>query len=203
MPIFFTINSIPTTQKFVCYGPGPPGPYRTTLSYFNLIAFVLVPSLLMLVFGRLALRQIHRRKRLHVVPSTTSQNSSNQNTQKTERQMLRMLIIQVLVYSATGLTFSIALIISAANASQSKNVAQIAQENLINAFVGVLSNTGPCSGFYLFTRISGISTIRNSPNEFGQCRNSDVISKFLEITSEFRQYWRISVIVQIPKEIGQ
>lgn len=65
--------------------------------------------------------------------------------------MLRMLFFQVLMYSVTGLTFSVAIIITSINANQTKNIFQVAQENMVNAFVGMLSTLGPCTSFYLFT----------------------------------------------------
>jgi hypothetical protein len=67
-----------------------------------------------------------------------------------------MLIVQVLVYSITGLTFSIALIYTAIIANQPKNIFQVAQENMINAVVGMLSDVGPCLSFYLFTLSSSL-----------------------------------------------
>ena len=153
IPIFYNIYITPATQKPACYSQEP---YRTFLSYFNLIGFGLAPPLCMIVFNMFTLRHINQAKRLRVIPTTNLENTNNQNARKTDRQMLRMLLVQVLVYSLTGLTFSIAQIIIVANASQPKNVVQVAQENLINAFVGILTNTGPCLSFYLFTLSSGL-----------------------------------------------
>lgn len=67
-----------------------------------------------------------------------------------------MLLVQVLVYCITSLTYSIATIISSINANQPKNVLQVAQESLITAVLGMLTNTGPCLCFYLFTLSSGL-----------------------------------------------
>jgi hypothetical protein len=110
----------------------------------------------MLVFGLLTLRNVERSKRLVVMPATNLVNTTNQTNRKTNSNMLRMLIVQVLVYSITGLTFSIALIYTAIIANQTKNVYQVAQENMINAVVGMLTNVGPCLSFYLFTLSSGL-----------------------------------------------
>jgi len=154
--IFFNISIIPATQQPICYPSGPPGTYRIVLSYFNLIFLGLSPGCCMLVFGLLTLRNIEQSKRLVVMPATNSVNTTNQTNRKTNSQMLRMLIFQVLVYSITGLTFSVAWIYTAIIAIQPQNVFQLAQQNMINAVVGMLSNVGPCLSFYLFTLSSGL-----------------------------------------------
>jgi hypothetical protein len=110
----------------------------------------------MLVFGLLTLRNIEQSKRLVVMPASNVVNTTNQTNRKTNRQMLRMLIVQVLVYSITGLTFSVAWIYTAIVAIQPQNVFQLAQQNMINAVVGMLSNVGPCLSFYLFTLSSSL-----------------------------------------------
>jgi hypothetical protein len=156
VPIFFKIDIIPATQQPICYPAGPPGTYRIVLSYFNLIFLGLSPSFSMLIFGLLTLRNVERSKRLVVMPATHLVNTTNQTNRKTNSHMLRMLIVQVLVYCITGLTFSIALIYTAIIANQTKNVYQVAQENMINAVVGMLTNVGPCLSFYLFTLSSGL-----------------------------------------------
>ncbi|UJR14363.1 hypothetical protein I4U23_001359 [Adineta vaga] len=153
VPIFFRIDIIPATQKPICYPPGPPGTYRIILSYFNLIFLGLSPSLSMLIFGLLTRRNIERSKRLLVAPVTNVLNATNR---KTNTHMLRMLFVQVFVYCITGLTFSVALIYTAINASKTKNILEVAQENMINAVVGMMSTVGPCLSFYLFTLSSGL-----------------------------------------------
>jgi hypothetical protein len=156
VPIFFEIDIAPTTLKPVCYTTGPLGPYRTAFNYFNLFFFGLSPPLSMLAFGILTLRHIDQRKRIRVGPLSISQNTNNPNTRRKDQQILRMLFVQVFVYSVTGLTFSVSLIITTATSGQSKNLLQVAEENLVNAIVGVLSTTGPCLSFYLFTLSSDL-----------------------------------------------
>ena len=155
IPIFFKINIIPATQKPICYPPGPPGTYRIFLSYFSLLFFGLSPPFFMLTFAALTLQNINRSKRI-IQPSSHLENVHNRNVQKSNRQMLRMLLVQVLVYSVTGLGYSIPAIITAMTADQPKNVVEVAQGNLITAVVGMLSNTGPCLSFYLFTLSSAL-----------------------------------------------
>jgi hypothetical protein len=67
-----------------------------------------------------------------------------------------MVFIQFLVYSVTGLIFSVTVIITTVFSSQSTNVFNMAQEALANAIVGVVSTIGPCLSFYLFTLSSSL-----------------------------------------------
>jgi hypothetical protein len=128
----------------------------------------------MLIFGMLTLRNIERSKRSTVMTSTNLENTTNQNNnRKTNRHLLRMLLVQVMIYSVTGLTFSVALMITAINASKPKNIFQVAQENMINAVVGMLSTLGPCLSFYLFTLSSGLfrKELKNLFSRFNQIGN--------------------------------
>jgi hypothetical protein len=159
IPIFFHINIIPGTQKAICYPPGPPGTYRIVLSYFTLIFFGLSPPFCMLLFGILTLKNLNKSKRL-VQPSANIENIHNQNVQKSNRQILRMLLVQVLVYSVTGLGYSVPAILTAMTDDQPKNVFQVAQGNLITAVVGMMSNTRPRFSFYLFTLSSDLFSER-------------------------------------------
>lgn len=156
VPIFFRIDIIPTTQKPICYPPGPPGTYRIILSYFQLVYFGLAPSFCMLLFGTLTIRNIGRSKRRLVIPGINGETVNNQNNRRNNRHMLQMLFIQVLVYCVTGLTFSVAMIYTSITANRTKTIFEAAQENMINAVVGMLSNTGPCTSFYLFTLSSSL-----------------------------------------------
>ena len=151
VPIFFKVDTIPATNQTVCYPSGPPGTYRLFLSYFNLIFFGLSPSVSMCAFAILMIRNIKKSKQLRVSPLTNVNNVVNKNRQRIDRQMIQMLLIQILVYSVAGIAFSVAWIVLAMSSTQSKNIVQVAEENLINAVVGMCSNTGPCLSFYLFT----------------------------------------------------
>lgn len=156
IPIFFQIDIIPASQKPICYPPGPPGTYRIIFSFFNLFYVGLLPSLAMLLFGLLSVKNVERSKRLLVAPSTTVTVRGHDRNWKINRHMFRMLFLQVLVYCTTGLTYAISAIYTAVHANQPKNVFQVAQENMITVSVGILSNTGPCLSFYLFTLSSSL-----------------------------------------------
>ncbi len=157
VPIFFGIDIITATQKPTCYQSGPPGTYRIVLSFFNLIYFGVSPSLCMFMFGLLTLRNINQSKRIVLGPLANLNTALNQTIRKINRQMLRMLSVQVLVYCVTGLTFSIATFFLSIRPNETKTVFQVAQENLIIAVLGMLTNTGPALSFYLFTFSSGLS----------------------------------------------
>jgi len=157
VPIFFEIEIITATQKPTCYQSGPPGIYRIVLSFFNLIYFGVSPSLCMLLFGLLTLRNINQSKRMAVGSLANLNTALSQNIRRTNRQMLRMLSVQVLVYCVTGLTFSMATFVLSIHPNEMKTVFQVAQENLIITVLGMLTNTGPALSFYLFTLSSGLS----------------------------------------------
>ncbi|CAF1292371.1 unnamed protein product [Adineta steineri] len=147
--IGFNINISPMTNQPICHSGGRPGLYRKISSLFNLIVFGSVPSLCMLFFGSLTLRQIDRKNDFQIIIGTYTKKV--RKIRKSERQLTRMLLVQVLIYSTTGLMFTIAFIILAKNSNRQKTIVDTAKENLIIAIVGMLSNTGPCSSFYLFT----------------------------------------------------
>jgi len=148
IPIIFKISIIPSTNQLACHSAGPPGSYRKILSFFNLIVYGVSPSLCMLTFGMLTLHNIYRKQGFNVIFSC---NSKSSKARLPEKQLLRMLFLQVFVYSVSGMTFSIGFIFIAMNRNGEKSVLDIAQENLIIAFIGMFSNTGPCLSFYLFT----------------------------------------------------
>ena len=156
VPIFFKIDITSVTQQSICYPLGPPGTYRMVLSLFTLIYFGLSASLCMLLFGLLTVRNIERSKRIVAGLSSRVETINSQNTQRTNRQLHRMLFLQVLVYCGTGTAFSMEMIVTSINPSETKHALELAQDNLIIAVVGVLSNTGPCLSFYLFTLSSGM-----------------------------------------------
>ncbi len=65
------------------------------------------------------------------------------------------------------LKFSVALIIIAANINRQKTVLEIAEENPIIIAVRMLSNTGPCLSFYLFTMTKLVSRLFGNKNQSG------------------------------------
>jgi hypothetical protein len=154
VPIFFKIEITPATQQPACSSRGPSGAYRTVLYYFDLIVYGLSPSFFMLIFGLLTLRSVQQSKRLIVMPITNLLTRTNQTNRKTNNHMLRMLIVQVLVYCVTGLTFSAMIIYSTINPPT--NNSQVGQYNMVYAVIGMGSNAGPSLSFYLFTLSSAV-----------------------------------------------
>jgi hypothetical protein len=154
VPIFFKIDIVSATQLPTCSSRGPAGTYRTILYYFDLIVYGLSPSFFMLIFGLLTLRNVQQTKRLIAVPITNLLTRTDQINRKTNNHMLRMLIVQILVYCVTGVIFSATIIYTTINPPT--NNFQVGQYNMTYAVIGMGSNTGPCLSFYLFTLSSAV-----------------------------------------------
>lgn len=153
--VFVQIDLAPNGKPF-CNLVGALGIDRTVLSYLSLIHFGLLPSFFMFLFGILTIRNLNRAKRLAVAPAVNDNKANNSNSQKTNRNLYQMLFVQVLVYSATGVTFSAMMIYLSITGNMVKPIIQQAQEKMMTVMVGILSNTGPCTSFYLFTLSSGL-----------------------------------------------
>jgi hypothetical protein len=156
MLILYEIEISPATQKPVCPYTGPVGPYRIFFSYFNLIFYGLAPPICMLVFGLLTVRNINNSKRVAPRLSTGLQNGKSSNGRPADKQVLRMLLVQVSVYSIIALIYSVTNIIIVAVTTPADNISQVARTNLILSIVGIISSAGPSLSFYFFTLSSGL-----------------------------------------------
>lgn len=153
VPIFLQNQIVLATGQYSCNLLGPSGIDRSILSYLTLLHFGLLPSIFMLLFGIVTIRNIDRAKRLVEAPTSNNEGRINR---KINRQLYQMLFIQVLVYSVTGLAFSAAMIYESIIGNITETAFQLAQEKMINAVVGMFSNFGPCMSFYLFTLSSSL-----------------------------------------------
>jgi len=151
IPILFQIGSRTSNGPLSCYPAGISNTYRFILSILTLIYFGILPSLCMLLLGLLTIRNVQQSRR-----QVEDMITSNQNNRRLNRQMLRLLSVQVFVYSITGLAYSAFTIVFAILETQRRNVVQMAQERLSVAIIGLLSNLGPYLSFYLFTFSSAL-----------------------------------------------
>jgi hypothetical protein len=110
----------------------------------------------MLVFGLLTVRNINNSKRVAPRLSTVLQNGKSSTGRPADKQVLRMLLVQVSVYSIIALIYSVTNIIIVAVTTPADNISQVARTNLILSIVGIISSAGPSLSFYFFTLSSGL-----------------------------------------------
>ncbi|CAF1378713.1 unnamed protein product [Adineta ricciae] len=151
IPIHFRFYIEPATQKRVCHSAGPLGIYRKIFSFYNLIIFGFLPPFCMFIFGLLTLKHIRHKTGLCRITST---KLTALKAKVSDRQLCRMLFTQVFIYGITGSIFCLAFIHISMNKSSRKTILDIAYEDLTITIVGMLSNIGPCSSFYLYTLTS-------------------------------------------------
>ncbi|CAF1360826.1 unnamed protein product [Adineta ricciae] len=140
-------------------------PYtQTTYPLFhgiwNLLIFSLGPSLLMLIFGLLSIRNIQRSLQKVAVQKSQSRTQSEpmsplQNQLKskktTDRQLIQMMLIQCFYFISTTTPFSVASIYTALRINIQKDSLQTVKDNMFTILVGLVSSTSACTTFYCFT----------------------------------------------------
>lgn len=150
VPIYFQLTPVSKT----CIPMQ--GSYQTFYGIWSLIVFGLSPSILMLLFGMLTIKHTLQAKR-QVIPSNSRRMTGEvisqvQTRRKTvDKQMIRMMIIQCAVFIVTATPTSVNFIYTSIKPTVTTDVVAVAQANFVSRFVGLLSFTGPCVSFYLFT----------------------------------------------------
>jgi hypothetical protein len=129
------------------------GTYAIFLGVCHLIVFSLGPPGAMLVFGFLIIRHIRRTVK-RVAPQNThplAQTQPQQRRKMKERQFAQMMFIQCAVFSLTATPIAINYLYTSLRPNVATNALQTAKDNLFYDVVGLISYTGPCTSFYLFT----------------------------------------------------
>jgi magnesium-transporting ATPase (P-type) len=139
-------------------GTGPacviiPGIYITVFGVSNLLMFSMGPSMGMLGFGLLTIRNV-RGMIKRVVPK--NMNNPNQEgsrpLQKTaDRQLIKMMILQSVFFIVTGTPTSFHYFYTAAMANVPLNALEKARINLTSTIISFIAIAGPCLSFYVFT----------------------------------------------------
>jgi len=143
IPIYYGIQPPLNT----CFAPT--GIYQTFLSLWNLIIWSWLPTVGMLVFGLLTVRNVRQGKK-RVLPQII-QDQTQQNRKKTDAQLIKMMLVQSFVFGSTTTIYSIVnLYVSFATGSANDALKQATNNYLGNVF-GYIALTGPCVSFYLFT----------------------------------------------------
>ncbi|CAF0850270.1 unnamed protein product [Adineta steineri] len=125
---------------------GRKGIYRTFIGFWNLALYSFCPSILMLFFGLLTLKNLHQHRLVIPVNFET-----NRQVRRTDTQLLRMLIAQVLVIFICTLPISIIQLYSSFTLNVVKNTLRLAQENLAARIASELTYFAHSSTFYLYT----------------------------------------------------
>jgi hypothetical protein len=132
-----------------------PGAYTTFNGIFNLIIFNIGPSVGMLTFGFLTMRNVRRRLK-RVVHNNThiqaqTQNRSQQRQKATDRQLMQMMIVQCSFFIFTTTPYSVYFFYSTAISNVVVDALQTARLGLASSIVTFLTLTGPSMSFYVFT----------------------------------------------------
>ncbi|CAF1331658.1 unnamed protein product [Rotaria sordida] len=147
MPVYYEISYM--SDQFGNITPacfGQKGIYRTFIAFWAMVSYSLCPSFLMLFFGFLTLKNLHRHRQ---VLSRTTQ--INQTTRRVNIQLSRMLAAQVLVIVIATLPFSIYRLYASFTVSLPKSTLRIAEENLAFKIANVFTYFAHSTSFYLYT----------------------------------------------------
>ncbi|CAF0723232.1 unnamed protein product [Adineta steineri] len=126
-----------------------------TVTVFNL-----GPSIIMLIFGSLTIRHIQQSVRRVTASNNKTQTGTGLTTamqeqlqrQKTiDRQLIRMMVAQSVYFAVLTTPNSVGYIYFSLTTNTLFNDVQLAQVNLFVNIAGLLSTTGACTTFYLFT----------------------------------------------------
>ena len=130
--------------------------YQAFYSMWNLFFFAWIPTLCMLIFGLLTIHHIHQGKKRIATVATQNRGDVGHQHQKTiDRQLIRMLIVQCLVFGSLSTINSIfQLYVSITNGVMSKNELEKTRDNAILSTSNASTIFGPCMSFYLFVSAS-------------------------------------------------
>ncbi|CAF4005668.1 unnamed protein product [Adineta steineri] len=141
-----------------CIYPGTSALYNSIYG-ITLVGFI--PPILMLTFSLLTYRNLkikQYRRQTHLFTTLNNQISINQNLkqEKKDQQVLRMLIIQVIIYISTTTPSSINLLYSVLTSYSGiiKSNERKSIESFISFVTGILNYTYPTLSCYLFFFIS-------------------------------------------------
>lgn len=163
------------------------GFYQRFFAAWHLVAFSLVPPILMLLFGICTIKHLHHSLQRVSDIEYQSQNRTRRRRKSIDRQMIRMMLIQCVGFILTGSLPSVNFLYTSLRASQNLDALQLAKDNLMYNITGFVSLTVPCIGFYLFVLSSKLFR-----KELIKLLRSHSITLWFSITN-----WHWRFIVQI------
>lgn len=124
------------------------GFYRNFLTFWHMLLYSVLPTILTLLFGCLTIRNIQQGRQ--ALPAA---GSNAQSTRRSNSQLLRMLIAQVIVIIIATLPYSVVRFYVSATSDVVKDEVQKAQENLALQLFSTATYFAHASSFYLYTLI--------------------------------------------------
>ncbi|CAF1544785.1 unnamed protein product [Adineta ricciae] len=123
--------------------------YSAFFSMWNLVFWSWIPSFSMLIFSVLAVRHVHQAKR-RLVPANNPNEVQNL-TKKIDRQLIRMTLVQSLVFGLTTTINSLVNLYYAQTSSATDDAIKRAIKSYVVNASTYIALIGPCLAFYLFT----------------------------------------------------
>ncbi|UJR17297.1 hypothetical protein I4U23_004192 [Adineta vaga] len=140
--------------------PGTQTTYPLFNGIWNLLIFSLGPPIMMLIFGSITIHHIQQSVRRsgekNIRPQTLYESIAlvpdRSTRQKAiDQQLIRMMLVQCLYFSLLSTPVSMLYMYLAVRNSAEFDALQAARENLFINICGLLSITGACTSFYIFT----------------------------------------------------
>jgi Trk-type K+ transport system membrane component len=126
--------------------------YRVSIKHFSiwhLIIWSWLPTIGMIVFVLLTVRNVSRGKRRVLLQNI--QDQRQQNRKKIDAQLIKMMVMQSFVLGSTTTSYSIVNLCIALGAKSTDDALKKALGNYLSNVFGYIALTGPCMSFYLFT----------------------------------------------------
>jgi hypothetical protein len=134
---------------FICYFQ--PGAYTTFITYYSLVVVGLIPPLLMALFGFLTVKNIrqvrHATHHSHASTIETTTVGRVYTVESKDRQLIRMLIMEIIVYIISRFPSTVVLIYQQITQYQTKSDEQISTEQFIanvTYFMGFIDSCVSC-----------------------------------------------------------
>ncbi|CAF4402977.1 unnamed protein product, partial [Didymodactylos carnosus] len=131
MEIFYCYEANQISGPFPCYGKNSACRYFNSLVYA--FFYIILPLMVMVIFGILTVGNVRKLNRLVAPASSTIGGSTalapTVSSKKNDRQLTKMLLVQVLILTILNVPYAIQLVYSTFSANIYKSPLQLAIEN--------------------------------------------------------------------------
>ncbi|UJR11484.1 hypothetical protein I4U23_015663 [Adineta vaga] len=157
--------------------PANQGSYPTFYGIWNLIIFSWGPSFIMLTFGSLTIRHVRQSRRRIAHQQSLIETQLNpspiepqsKRLKSTDQQLIRMMLRQCFYLTIMSTPVSISWIYTSTKYNNVADTLQTAKDNFFTIAASVISLTGACTSFYIFTWSSQLFR-RELMQLFHRCR---------------------------------